>query len=80
MGYFPQRPRKKLDLALLLKVCPQCLGDLVMRSDFSGEYFRCLQCNERTETLNRPSRLRPTLPAADYFAGADLRLPEAQMN
>ena len=33
----PQRARRKLDLASLLKVCPQCLGDLVFRADFSGE-------------------------------------------
>ena len=80
MGYFPQRPRKKLDLALLLKVCPHCLGDLVIRSDFSGEYYRCLQCNERTEALNWPTRLRPAALATDDFAGADLRLSEAFMN
>ena len=29
MRYFPQRARRKLDISLLLKVCPDCLGDLV---------------------------------------------------
>ena len=62
MRYFPQRARKTLDLATLLKVCPQCLGDLVFRSDFSGEYYHCLQCNVRTEPRTRIGRL-PDLPA-----------------
>ena len=64
MRYFPQRARKKLDLALLLKVCPQCLGDLVFRSDFAGDYYRCLQCNEQTEPLNRIGRLPELAPEA----------------
>jgi hypothetical protein len=58
---FPQRARKKLDLASLLKICPQCLGDLVARSDFAGDYYSCLQCNVRTEPRNRIGRL-PDLP------------------
>ncbi len=57
MRYVPQRARRSLDLATLLKVCPQCLGDLVFRSDFSGDYYRCLQCNARTEPTNRIGRL-----------------------
>ena len=84
MSYFPQRTRKKLDLALLLKVCPQCLGDLVFRSDFSGEYYRCLQCNARTEPSSRIGRLAD-LPAAaafhgDSFAGTESASSEARMN
>ncbi len=83
MAYYPQRARKKLDLALLLKVCPNCLGDLVIGSDFSGEYYRCLQCNTRTEPGNRIGRL-PDLPAGafatDSFPGADLASPEVLMN
>jgi hypothetical protein len=55
--YLPQRARKTLDLATLLKVCPQCLGDLVARSDFSGDYYLCLQCNLRTEPMSRIGRL-----------------------
>ena len=61
MRDFPQRARKKLDLASLLKICPQCLGDLVARSDFAGDYYCCLQCNVRTEPRNRIGRL-PDLP------------------
>lgn len=57
MRYLPQRARKTLDLATLLKVCPQCLGDLVARSDFSGDYYLCLQCNLRTEPMSRIGRL-----------------------
>jgi len=55
--YFPQRARKNLDLASLLKICPQCLGDLVARSDFAGDYYLCLQCNVRTEPRSRIGRL-----------------------
>ena len=57
MRYFPQRARRSPDLATLLRVCPQCLGDLVFRSDFSGDYYRCLQCNTRTEPRSRIGRL-----------------------
>jgi hypothetical protein len=64
---FPQRARKKLDLASLFKVCPQCLGDLVYRADFSGDYYLCLQCNVRTEPRSRIGRL-PTLPTAPDLA------------
>jgi hypothetical protein len=72
MRYFPGRARKKLDISLLLKVCPECLGDLVFRSDFSGDYYRCLQCNQRMEPRNRIGRL-PSLPrpmgtdASEFF-------------
>ncbi len=81
MTYFPQRARKKLDLASLLKICPQCLGDLVARSDFAGDYYCCLQCNVRTEPKSRIGRLpdlpgAPALehmivPRAGFFPGAD---------
>ncbi len=57
MRYFPPRARRSPDLATLLRVCPQCLGDLVFRSDFSGDYYRCLQCNTRTEPRSRIGRL-----------------------
>jgi hypothetical protein len=47
LRYFPWRASRKLDISLLLKVCPNCLGDLVFRSDSSGDYYRCEQCNAR---------------------------------
>lgn len=47
MRYFPRRAPRKMDISLLLKVCPICLGDLAYRTDFSGDYYRCLQCNGR---------------------------------
>lgn len=47
MRYFPWRASRKLDISLLLKVCPNCLGDLVFRSDYRGDYYRCAQCNTR---------------------------------
>jgi hypothetical protein len=63
MRYFPQRARRKLDIALLLKVCPTCLGDLAFHADFSGEYYRCLQCSERTEPRSEIGRLADLSPA-----------------
>jgi len=57
MRYFTQRARKKVDLALLLKCCPHCLGDLEFRSDFSGEFYMCLQCNARAEPASKAGRL-----------------------
>jgi len=60
MRYFPGRARKNVDIATLLRVCPQCLGDLEHRTDFSGEHFRCLQCNARTEPRSSIGRL-PTV-------------------
>ncbi len=57
MRYYPQRARRKMDIALLLKVCPDCLGDLVFESDFSGERYRCLQCNSRTVPRDKVGRL-----------------------
>jgi hypothetical protein len=80
LSSFPQRARKKLDLASLLKICPQCLGDLVFRADFSGDYYCCLQCNVRTEPRNRIGRL-PALPTspdlAQVIASGSDRLPAA---
>ena len=64
MRYFPQRARRKLDISLLLKVCPTCLGDLVFHADFSGDYYRCLQCNERTEPRNKIGHLPDLAPMA----------------
>lgn len=57
MRYLPQRARKAIDLALLLKCCSHCLGDLEFRSDFSGEFYTCLQCNARAEPANKIGRL-----------------------
>lgn len=70
MRYLPQRARKTLDLATLLKVCPQCLGDLVERSDFSGDYYCCLQCNLRTGPMSRIGRL-PEIQGADVTFADD---------
>jgi ribosomal protein L37AE/L43A len=47
LRYFPRRAPRKVDISLLLRVCPNCLGDLVHRTDLSGDYYRCLQCNAR---------------------------------
>lgn len=64
MRYYPQRARRKLDISLLLKVCPDCLGDLVLESNVSGEYYRCLQCNSRTEPRNKTGDLPDISPPA----------------
>jgi hypothetical protein len=81
MRYFPGRARKNLDIAALLRVCPQCLGDLEFHTDFSGQYFRCLQCNERTEPRSSIGRLAPIASApstrqTDVFPTVDHRWPE----
>jgi len=60
LRYFPQRPRKD-DLTTALQVCPLCLGDLVMRSEFSGDYYCCLVCHIRTRPIDR-ARILPDLP------------------
>lgn len=65
MSYLNERPRKVLDLAALLHICPNCLGDLVERSDFAGEYHLCLQCGSRTEPRNRLGRLRDVSVSRD---------------
>ncbi len=57
MGYFPRRAPRKMDLSISLKVCPNCLGDLVFRSDFTGDYYSCLQCNERADLHRRHGRI-----------------------
>ncbi len=49
MRDFPPRARQDLDLALMLRCCPHCMGDLEFRSDFTGEYYTCLQCSKRAE-------------------------------
>ncbi len=50
MRYFPSRARQDLDLALMLRCCPHCMGDLEFRSDFTGEYYTCLQCSKRADS------------------------------
>ena len=49
MRYVPPRERQNLDLALMLRCCPHCMGDLEFRSDFTGEYYTCLQCSKRAD-------------------------------
>lgn len=83
MRYFPQLARRKLDISLLLKVCPQCLGDLEFRSDFAGDYYRCLQCNERMEPRSEIGRLamlpRSRTTLAEQPPDLELLRPEMLM-
>jgi|FLYL01.1.fsa_nt_gi hypothetical protein len=44
----PKRPGRHIDLASALRVCPECLGDLVPRSDAAGSYLVCTHCHLRT--------------------------------
>lgn len=76
MRYFPRRMRQNLDLALLLRCCPECCGDLEFQSDISGEYYACLQCKERAGAANTIGRLAsltsretPRLPARGSVTG-----------
>jgi hypothetical protein len=62
MRYFPPRARQDLDLALMLRCCPHCMGDLEFRSDFTGEYYTCLQCSKRADPpagVGHPAILGP---------------------
>jgi hypothetical protein len=72
MRYFPQRARQKQHISLLLKVCPDCLGDLVHRSDYSGDYYLCMQCNERVDAWSKKtSAPRPVTLPREFFPGAE---------
>jgi hypothetical protein len=62
MRYFPPRARQNLDLALMLRCCPHCMGDLEFRSDFTGEYYTCLQCSKRADPPASFSRLAALVP------------------
>jgi hypothetical protein len=67
------RGHRKPDLAILLKVCPHCLGDLVAVSDFSGDYYSCLQCDTQVSPRARgpsPPAQHPRQPP-DFLAAAD---------
>lgn len=57
MHYFPQRGPRKLDISLLLRVCSECLGDLVFCSTEDGDYYRCIQCDARTPIRSGMGRL-----------------------
>jgi len=57
MPYSSGRAGPKLDLAAALKVCPYCLGDLVMRPDLWGGHYSCLYCGARGESWARPKTL-----------------------
>ena len=63
------------------KVCSECLGDLVFCSSAEGDYYRCIQCNQRTarregagHLVELPSRVA-TQPS-DFFP-ADQADPES---
>jgi hypothetical protein len=62
MRYFPSRARQNLDLALMLRCCPHCMGDLEFRSDFTGEYYTCLQCSKRADPPSSGARLAAFVP------------------
>ena len=62
MRYFPPRARQNLDLALMLRCCPHCMGDLEFRSDFTGEYYTCLQCSKRADPPAGFARLAAIVP------------------
>ena len=75
MRYFPPRARPNLDLALMLRCCPHCMGDLEFRSDFTGDYYTCLQCSKRADPsagvghlaiLGPHSRTRLTRPGMAF--------------
>ncbi len=66
MRYFP-RARKRHDISLRLKVCPECLGDLGRRFDVTGLYYVCMQCNEKVQPDKNQTAL--PLPAVTTLPG-----------
>jgi hypothetical protein len=49
--------RRSHDIALFLRCCPHCLGDLELRSDSAGRYYTCLQCSTRAELPDYSERV-----------------------
>jgi hypothetical protein len=72
MRYFP-RARKKEDISVRLKVCPECLGDLVRKFDVTGLYYVCMQCHEKVQPnskrTNLPLPVLATLPGEFFPEG-----------
>lgn len=56
MRYFPQRARKKTDLARSLKICTYCLGDMFADG-------RCVQCHARISVSSQHDRLHLIRPS-----------------
>jgi hypothetical protein len=76
MRYFPKRARRNLDISLLLKVCPICLGDLEKEVDPTGTSYRCMQCDEIVQPRVRGPLALPvisTMPG-DFFPEAEATL------
>lgn len=77
MRYFPKRARKKQDISFLLKVCPNCLGDLVTRLNITGVYYLCIQCNEAVHPMEKRAALPPpklATQARDFFPEPEISL------
>lgn len=70
MRYSPDQAGKNSDLAATLKVCPVCLGDLVLCSDVTGTYYACNQCHVRANGRTHPGPAvnPPLVPAPDTRA------------
>lgn len=39
---------------LLLKSCPKCKGDLLLRNDFDGFFLSCIQCGYAKDFQKAP--------------------------
>lgn len=63
----PKRAEKKPSLAISLKACPKCLGDLVLKSERTGGYA-CPVCGAQIE----PRPQVPQASRADKTAGPAL--------
>jgi len=51
-----------------LKACPRCHGDLVLDSDYYGNYVSCIQCGaslDKSQQSSFQQRLFINRPAAD---------------
>ena len=53
---------------LLLKTCPKCKGDLLLRSDSAGKFISCIQCGYAKDFPNRPVEAKEKRPVAEAHA------------
>lgn len=54
---------------LLLKSCPKCKGDLLLRNDFDGFFLSCIQCGYARDFQNSRAE-KPTPEEVKTLAGS----------
>ena len=54
---------------LLLKSCPKCKGDLLLRNDFDGFFLSCIQCGYARDFKSTTAK-KPTPEEVKTLAGS----------